>query len=264
MCVKARSACALANCACKAGMRFKQPPPRHRAFLKAKLRRDLVRCRDARACHSVVKFENPDPTTVKDVVDSGIIDWIRRLTVDAAELRILQPLYAGKMTVEALRSRIIGKRILSQMQSAMKKPARARGVDDKSRVKLHATAVAFAAQSNPVFFLFEFPKRDMVEVVDPELPGFPHKKMIEFGAIPVHVGDFVVRAGGDQQLVPVFGIEGRRAAQQMMMKRKSSLEPAGNLGMRALPASPLGQRLEHWQIVANAQLFKKEVCQWRR
>ena len=88
----------------------------------------------------------------------------------------------------------------------MKKPARACGVDHKPRAKLHAAAVAFAAQSNPVSFLFELLRSvTSIEIVDAELLRLLHKKMIEVGAIPMHVGDLVVRAGGDQQLVPALG-----------------------------------------------------------
>jgi hypothetical protein len=55
-----------------------------------------------------------------------------------------------------------------------------------------------------------------------------------------------------------------RAIEHMMMKREPALEPASDFRMRALPASPLGQRLERWQIVAHAQLFKEQIRQRRR
>ena len=97
---------------------IKQPLPRSGALLKTQLRRELIRRRDACAGEAVVKLENPDPSAVKDVVNSGVIDRKGRLAVDTAELGFIQPAYAGKMTVETLCRRIVGKRNFLQLARA--------------------------------------------------------------------------------------------------------------------------------------------------
>jgi len=82
----------------------------------------------------------------------------------------------------------------------MQKPARTGGVDDEPGSDIHRAPAADAAECYPVVRFCKAGQAGFVEVVDPQFLRFPNKELIEVGAVPVRVGDFVVWAGGDKKL----------------------------------------------------------------
>src|SRR5215203_3590157 len=79
-------------------------------------------------------------------------------------------------------------------------------------------------------------ERDLIVEAGSQPLRFVHEKVIEIGAVPVRVGNLVVRAGCHQELIVAAA--------------------GGDLGIAALPGPPLGQRQEAGQVVARRQLFQ--------
>jgi hypothetical protein len=136
--------------------------------------------------------------------------------------------------------------------------------------------MAGAAEIDSAVRFSEAGQACFVEVVDAEILGFAHEKVIEVGAIPMGVRYLIVRAGGDEKLArPV--IHGRSRSfdsgrfasfaqddirclsQVVVVKGEATLEAADDFGMFALPASPLGERTHGRQIVSRTQFFEQKV-----
>ena len=85
--------------------------------------------------------------------------------------------------------------------------------------------------------------------------------MIEICPVPMSVGDLVIWARGDKQLLASI----RRGCYWMieivMIEGKTALKSAGYLGIGSLPASPLCQWPECRQIVAMSQFLEQQVGQ---
>src|ERR1700744_715425 len=99
-----------------------------------------------------------------------------------------------------------------------------------------------------------------VEIVGSGLLCGLHEELIEIGAIPVGVGNGVVRAGGYQQLASMLVgpcLAGRM--QRMMVKSEAALESAGDFGMSLLPRTPFAERPDRVQVIAIAQLLEQEI-----
>ena len=74
------------------------------------------------------------------------------------------------------------------------------------------------------------------------------EKLVEVGTIPMGVGDLIMGAGGDQQLVFPGGIVDEGVAQAMMIKGESPFQSAGEARMGFLPRSPLGEGAQTGQV----------------
>ena len=137
---------------------------------------------------------------------------------------------------------------LWQVQSAMEKPARTRGVDHKSSLHPASLPVSFAFEQEPVTRGSKRIEPVSVDVFDSELLGPPNEEMIKVRPIPVRVRDLIMWTGGDEQLSFTRRVE--RLVENVMIKRKAAFQAAADFRVLALPASPFAQRQRRGQIVA--------------
>src|SRR6266699_3356712 len=125
----------------------------------------------------------------------------------------------------------------------MQKTARPAGIDDESSANRNSFSPTFTLERDALAVepnSFEF---RLVEIFHAERLRFVNEEVVEVRAIPMRVRDFVARAGGHEQLVAPFRIIEERFFKFMVIKRETALQSAGDLRIRLLPASPLGQ----WQ-----------------
>src|SRR5579875_401272 len=87
--------------------------------------------------------------------------------------------------------------------------------------------------------------------------------MIEVGAVPVRVGDAVVRAGGDEELMGAIGRKWCGVVEVVLIEREAALEPAGYRGMSLLPRSPFAEWPNGGQIVACGEFFQQQIGKGR-
>ena len=87
--------------------------------------------------------------------------------------------------------------------------------------------------------------------------------MIYFGAIPVRVGDSIMRAGSDQQLTLMIRISSSRRAKRVVIERESAFEAACHMRIALLPATPFRQWRNFWQVITNRQTLQQDVGQRR-
>jgi hypothetical protein len=90
------------------------------------------------------------------------------------------------------------------------------------------------------------------------------ERQIEVRPVPVGIGDVIVRTGGDQELPGMTVIVCERLAEAMKEKRESALEATADMGVLALPRTPLGKRSNVRQVVAIGELFDEKVGQRSR
>ena len=78
-----------------------------------------------------------------------------------------------------------------------------------------------------------------IQILNSDFFGFAYEELIEFGPVPMSVGDPVMRTGGDKQLILPVRIILIRLAQRVVIKSKTSLQPASHMGISSLPRPPL-------------------------
>jgi len=91
-----------------------------------------------------------------------------------------------------------------------------------------------------------------------------HQKVIDVRSQPVGVGELVARAGGHEQLVRSVRRRSIRPALFVLEIRKPALQPADDVGVRALPGAVGRERPEPRQIVSIGELFDDDASQRRR
>ena len=108
----------------------------------------------------------------------------------------------------------------------MQEAARARCIDDQSRVETDWLALPMPFEPHHVSIVGKLIQVNFVDVINSERLRLTNQKMIEAGAIPVRIRDRIMRARRDQQLILPVQIWPRGLSQYMMMKGKPSLQPA--------------------------------------
>ena len=121
----------------------------------------------------------------------------------------------------------------------MQKATRSGGIHDKPRCELYLFVAANATESHCVAAIDQGIQPDLVHVMRAQLLCLLHEQVVKVCAIPVRIGDRIVRAGCNQELIALFRIRRRGSSQDMMMKGEPALQTAGDMRISALPASPL-------------------------
>ena len=85
------------------------------------------------------------------------------------------------------------------------------------------------------------------------------QREIECRAVPVRIGDLVVRARRDEQLTRVRAVVDESLFVLMKEKREPSFETARDVGARSLPRAPFRERSHPWQVVSVGELFEQKV-----
>src|SRR4030095_10566734 len=94
---------------------------------------------------------------------SGLLGWVGRRLPDGMKV-IGQRTNAGEMRKQSLRRREQGKGFLRQAESAMKKSARAGGINQKLSRKLHRRAMPGSFQVDTVFSFSESGEFDLIQI----------------------------------------------------------------------------------------------------
>ena len=95
------------------------------------------------------------------------------------------------------------------------------------------------------------PQRRAIEVAHAGRLRLLQKKEIEFLPVPMGIGDLVVRARGDEELVAAVGGSRKRPAFLVAIEREAALEADGEVRIRRLPAAPRGERQEARKVPAR-------------
>src|ERR1044071_1282651 len=94
--------------------------------------RDRLVQRKSRTGYSVVKSQNPHPTSLEDVVEGGIVGRIRRNWVAAICRHPITAWDIHKMREQGLYSRIARKSQVGYPKRSAHEPARASGINQES------------------------------------------------------------------------------------------------------------------------------------
>jgi hypothetical protein len=127
------------------------------------------------------------------------------------------------------------------------------------------TAVTCAAQRRAAVEMpLDSIERDLVQILDTERDRFADQKVIDVGAQPVSIGQFVVRACGDEQLVGSISGSSIALARLVLEIREPAFQAADDIWIRALPGAEGGERTHTRQVVAIGELLDDHAGQRRR
>ena len=123
----------------------------------------------------------------------------------------------------------------------MQKTARAAGIHDETGGDFDFLSMAFAVEDDLVRVLHGFVQFDFVEIVDADFLRLANEVGIDIGAIPVRIGDPIVGAGGNEQLIAATRISSGALAGLMVIKGEAAFESAVEVRIRLLPGAPFGE-----------------------
>jgi hypothetical protein len=83
----------------------------------------------------------------------------------------------------------------------MEESPRSGRIDDETGPEAERLSEAVACESDAGIGRFRPFHPHLVDELDSLCPGLPYEKLIDVGSVPMRIGDAVVRAGGNQQLV---------------------------------------------------------------
>jgi hypothetical protein len=90
------------------------------------------------------------------------------------------------------------------------------------------------------------------------------QRLIELRAVPVRVGNGVVRARRDHQLTVALVVVGEQHAWLVEEEREAALQTARDVRTLPLPCAPLGERAKPREIVPIGEFFDQQVGERRR
>ncbi len=183
-----------------------QPLPGRSALRERERPRELGRRGDTGARDAVAKAQDPDPPAAEDVVDRGVVDRVRRGLRRGEHVHSIQPPHAVEVGEQALRRGEPRKGELLQRERAMEKPARPGGVDEEPRPAHGSPAVANRLEPRRSGLPRQRRDRRSIDVLRARRPRLLQEEEIEVGAIPVRVGDLVVGARRDEELIGALRI----------------------------------------------------------
>src|SRR5262249_32099751 len=137
------------------------------------------------------------------------------------------------------------------------------GVDQETSGEPNTPSSSLAFDHDASLPGFDSRDRRLVEILDPRRLRLADEKVIEVGAIPVRVGDFIVGARGDEELVAALRVAGKGRAGSMAVKSEPAFQTDGKLGMRTPPAPPCAQGANFFQTVPITELLEQEIGEWR-
>ena len=149
-------------------------------------------------------------------------------------------------------------------QRIVKRAASSRGVHEESGAKRDPlSAPARVDAKSPAFEGGALDPR-LVEVFHSRIARLLDEEGVEIRAVPVRVGDLVVRARGDEELVlPVRGVR-ERPSLRAVEEAEPALQAAAHLRVCAPPGAPLRERQEAGKRIARGELLEQEVRERRR
>ncbi len=163
------------------------------------------------------------------------------------------------MAVDPLRPRQPPRRRLREPERVGQKATRPAGIDQKPGAHVDGLVAPLPFQHDAGALEAHLRQHQLVDVARALTLGFPHQPVIEVGAVPVRVGDRVVRAGRDQQLTRVRRRVLEGAIEIVAEEGEPALEPAGHVGVRRAPGPPLGERPQARQVPAVGELLEHQV-----
>ncbi len=248
----------LRELAAHGGQPLEQAVPRGRALLQPQRAGQRRRGGDAGARDAVVEPQDPDPSPREDVVQRRVVRGIRRALLGGEDAHRVEPPDAGEVRVETLGRRQAREGRLSQPKRPVEAASRPRRVDEEARAPGERRPVRTSAIRERRAAAPERHRLDLgvVDVLRAGLLRAPLQEVVEVRAIPVRVGDLVLGARGDEQLVRAVGGRGERLSEAMAVEGEASLEPAGDPGMPPLPASPRGERARRRRARSGGRGFR--------
>ena len=184
------------------------------------------------------------------MVDRGVVDRIRRRSVrrleripalDAREVPV-SPCVAGSQRIDVSARPSAWARNPRGPLASIRNPAR---TSTASSRRSPSSTDAVALEAHPR-------QRQLVDVAHAFALGFAHQPVIEIGAVPVRVGDGVVRARRDEQLPRVRGGVREAPIEIVAEEGEPALEAAGDVGIRRAPRPPLRERADPRQVQRSA------------
>src|SRR5579862_6850392 len=87
--------------------------------------------------------------------------------------------------------------------------------------------------------------------------------MVEVWAVPMGIGDFVLRAGADQEMLLTLRVGRERAVEIVVIKGEAALESAGEVRKLFLPRPPFAQRTDKREVVIRRDFLQQQIGQRR-
>ena len=167
------------------------------------------------------------------------------------------------MREEPLGLRQVRERDGLQPERAVEKSAGPRSIDDEAGAQAHRAAEPLGvelksggAPGNPA-------ELSEIKVLGALGCGFGGEEPVEVGAIPVGVGNLVVGARRDEELVAPVCVAAKALSALVRVEREAALQATPDFRVAALPRPPRGQGPDARQVVALRELLEQEVGERR-
>src|SRR5262249_20199585 len=147
------------------------------------------------------------------------------LAVVDAGLHVLPRVHAAEVVVERLRAREAREFALGQMEQLREAAARTARVDDEARLGAERRALADPREDARLAVTLEGFDEHPVLVLDARRLRLADEEEVEIRAVPVRVGDVVVRARLGEQLVGAVARAGERAPARVAVEAEPALRP---------------------------------------
>ena len=148
---------------------------------------------------------------------------------------------------------------IDQTKRAVQPTAWSGGIKHEAGMEPHRLAVAPSRQCHTGRPLVEIRQLSLVEVLDAEPLRLVDQVVVEVGAKPVRVGDFIARAGGNEELTTALLIVAERLTKRVVKKGKPALEAAADFRVFALPLTPTAKRQKLRKIVFLSKLLQQQI-----
>ena len=177
--------------------------------------------------------------------------------------QLLPAAHPGKVREERLRRRQMRAGDFRQVERAMQKASRSRGINHELRVNLQRTPAMPPLDDRAFHIHVHAPQLRFVEIRRADPLRLLHEKQVEVRPIPVRIREGVARTCGHEQLIGAVGARCEGLARAMLVETEAAFQPAGDVGVRGAPGAPFCEGLEEAQVVPPAEVEPKEIGQWR-
>src|SRR5687767_3260304 len=131
----------------------------------------------------------------------------------------------------------------------MEETARPGAIDQKVCFPQSRLFPIFSMKANHATSFFHSMQPDALKTGGDLTLCFAEKKMIQVPAIPMRVGNAIMRTRRNQQLIVMVEPWPEFNAELVVIKSETAFQSASDLGITFPPRSPFRERSQPWQII---------------
>jgi hypothetical protein len=192
-----------------------------------------------------------------------IVGRIRRRRILGIGRHLVASGDAGEMGEERLRGGISAEPEVWHREYPAQGPPRAAGVHNEPGPEAQGPAAPMARQGRGVRLQVHALERRVVEILGAKGDGLLHQEVVDIGAQPMRVRQFVARARRHEQLRRSSAVGVVRSTVPVLEIGEAALQTAAHVRICALPRAVCGDRPQPRQVVAIRELFEEDARERR-